>query len=126
MYARSLSRDPESDDSVVTLLGYSDGSTATIEYLSQASTDLPKERFEVSCGGVTAQCDNYRSTVITGRKTLKTLNQDKGQSTAVAEVIAAVRSGGPSPFGLEELHGVSRATFAITESALSGREIKLG
>jgi predicted dehydrogenase/threonine dehydrogenase-like Zn-dependent dehydrogenase len=125
VYARALSRDPESDDSVVTLLGFPDGSTATIEYLSQASTELPKERFEVSCGGVTAQCDNYRSTLITGHKTFKTLNQDKGQSTAVAEVVAAVRGGEPSPFSLEELHGVSRTTFAIGESALSGREIKL-
>jgi predicted dehydrogenase/threonine dehydrogenase-like Zn-dependent dehydrogenase len=126
VYARSLSRDPETDDSVVALLGFSDGSIATIEYLSQASTDLSKERFEVSCGGVTARCDNYRSTAITGRKTFKTLNQDKGQSTAVSEVIAAVRAGKPSPFTLEELHGVSRTTFAIGESALSGLEIKLG
>jgi len=125
VYARALSRDPESDDSVVTLLGFADGSVATIEYLSQASTELPKERFEVSCGGVTARCDNYRSTTITGRKTLKTLNQDKGQATAVAEVIEAVRRGAPSPFRLDELQGVSRTTFAIGESAHSGLEIKL-
>jgi len=41
----------------------------------------------------------------------------------VSEVIAAVRQGKPSPFRLDELLGVSRTTFAILESARTGREI---
>ncbi|HVP27978.1 MAG TPA: bi-domain-containing oxidoreductase, partial [Myxococcota bacterium] len=54
VYARALGRDPESDDSMVALLGFADGSSATIEYLAKASPNLPKERFEVSCDGRTA------------------------------------------------------------------------
>jgi predicted dehydrogenase len=125
VFARALGRDPETDDSVIALLGFEDGSTATIEYLAQASRELSKERFEVSGGGVTAQCDNFRITTITGQKNFKTLNQDKGQATAVAEVLAAVRGAKPSPFSLDELEAVSRATFAMLESIRTGTEITL-
>jgi len=125
VFARALGRDPETDDSVVALLGFGDGSTATIEYLANASSELPKERFEVSGGGCTAQCNSFRTTTISGRKGLKTINQDKGQAAAISEVIAAVRRGDPSPFDLDQLAGVSRTTFAILESARNGREITL-
>ena len=125
MFARSLSRDPERDDSHVASLGFSDGSTATIEYLSHTSRDLPKERFEISGGGLTARCENYRTTRIHGGKSVKTLNQDKGQATAVAEVIEIVRTGGESPFSLDEIAAVSRATYAITESVRTGNAVRL-
>jgi predicted dehydrogenase len=123
VFARALGRDGESDDSVVAMLGFPDGSTATVDYLARTSPDLPKERFEVSAGGKTAYCENYRVTRITGAKDLKTLNQDKGQATAVAEVVAAIHAGHPSPFALEELVAVSRATLAILGSARSGQPV---
>jgi polar amino acid transport system substrate-binding protein len=126
VFARTLGDNPEVDDSIVSLLGFADGSTATIEYLANASGELSKERFEVSSGGRTAQCDNFRSTAISGQKAVKSVKQDKGQVAAVAEVLAAAKSGAPSPFGLDELLAVSRATFAMLESARSGREIILG
>lgn len=125
VYARALSHDPEADDSVVAMLGFSDGSLATIEYLARTAPDLPKERFEVSADGHTAICDNYRSTTLTGAKELKTFNQDKGQATAISDVVAAVRNGRPSPFTIFELVAVSRATFAILESARSGRVVRI-
>jgi predicted dehydrogenase len=127
VYARALGRDPETDDSMMAILGFPDGSTACLEYLARTSTELPKERFEASADGLTAQSENYRATRFSGRgpKDVKTLNQDKGQATAVAEVVAAVRQGRPSPFSLEELLAVSRTTFAMLESARTGREVSL-
>jgi threonine dehydrogenase-like Zn-dependent dehydrogenase len=91
VFAHALGRDPESDDSVQALLRYPDGSSASIQYLAQASTALPKERFE-----------------------------DKGQAKAVAEVIAAVRSGAPSPFSWSEIAATTRTTFALLDSLRSG------
>jgi polar amino acid transport system substrate-binding protein len=126
VFARALGDKPEIDDSIIALLGFADGSSAVIEYLANASSELPKERFEVSSDGRTARCDNFRSTAISGQKAVKTANQDKGQLTAVAEVLAAAKSGERSPFDLDELLGVSRATFAMLESARSGREIIFG
>jgi predicted dehydrogenase/threonine dehydrogenase-like Zn-dependent dehydrogenase len=125
VFARSLGRDPEIDDSTVLVIGYPDGSTATIQYLANASPDLPKERFEVSADGRTAACDNFKQTRLPGGKKHKTLNQDKGQATAVAEVVAAVRHGDASPFPLEEWTSTSRVTLAARTSSVEGREIRL-
>ena len=126
VFARTLGRDPESDDSTVLMLGFADGSTATIAYLANASAALPKERFEVSADGRTALCDNFRETRVAGGKATKTINQDKGQATAVAEVVAAVKRGEASPFTLEELYAVSDATFAAGRSIRSGRSEPVG
>lgn len=117
VYSRNLGRDPAIDDSFVALLGFADGSTATLEYLARTSPELPKERFEISGDGRTATCDNFRVTRITGQKDLRTFNQDKGQAAQVDEVVDAVRTGRPGPFTIFELVSVSRATFAIRESA---------
>jgi hypothetical protein len=107
------------------MLGFPDGSTATIEYLAHASQDLPKERFEASADGITARCDNFRLTEITGQKDLRTFNQDKGQTTQVTEVVDAVRTRRPGPFTIYEIVNVSRATFAMLESAATGSEIRI-
>jgi predicted dehydrogenase len=125
VFARALGRDPDTDDSIAATLGFSDGSIATIDYLANASTQLPKERFEVSGDGRTARCENFRTTVITGNKGIKTLNQDKGQATAVTEIVAAARAGDASPFSLAELRAVSRTSFAILESVRTGHDIEL-
>ncbi|MEN8183772.1 MAG: bi-domain-containing oxidoreductase, partial [Myxococcota bacterium] len=125
VYARFLGRNSATDDSIMATLGFSDGSTAFIEYLARASEELPKERFEASADGCTARCLNFRTTSITGQKELRSFNQDKGQTAALEEILAAVRSGRPSPFTLYEIAAVSRATFAMLESAATGREIKL-
>lgn len=123
VHAVALGRDPQQDDSVVSTITYADGSSAMIQYLASASTELPKERFEASAGGVTAICDNFRQTRILGSRAssgVKRLNQDKGQATAIEEVLGALRAGESGPFTLEELVSTSRVTFAIGESVRSG------
>jgi predicted dehydrogenase/threonine dehydrogenase-like Zn-dependent dehydrogenase len=125
VFASALGRDPETDDSIHALLQYADGSTASIQYLARASAALPKERFEASADGRTALCDNFRRTTVHGGRSLRTWNQDKGQRTAVAEVIAALGAGAPSPFAWEEIAATTRATFAMLESARSGRPVAL-
>jgi predicted dehydrogenase/threonine dehydrogenase-like Zn-dependent dehydrogenase len=125
VYAHALGRNPETDDSVVAMLAYPEGSTAVIEYLAHTSPHLPKERFEVSADGRTATCNNYRTTEISGRSALRTMNQDKGHATAIGEVIGALRGGQPSPLTLPEIASTSRATFAIMESVATGQPVRL-
>ncbi len=124
VYARALGRDA-TDDSVVALLGWDDGSTAVIEYLAHAGSELPKERFEVSADGRTAYCLNFRNTQIGGKSEVSTYNQDKGQAAAVKEVIEAVRAGRPSPMTLAEIVAASRVTFAIEESIAKGAAVRI-
>jgi predicted dehydrogenase len=123
--AQALGREPENDDSMIASLRFDDGSVATLQYLARASADLPKERFEVSWGGRTLISTDFRELQQVGAKKSSLLNQDKGQRTAVAEVIDAVRSGGPSPFDLSEIEAVSLATFAMLESARLGETVEI-
>ncbi len=125
VYARRLGRSPEADDSLVTVLDFPDGSTATIEYLARAGPELPKEQIEISGAGKTALCENFRLTRIGPRAAVRGVNQDKGQARALAEVMAAVRGGQPSPFRLDEIAAVSRATFAMDASARSAERVAL-
>jgi hypothetical protein len=109
----------------VLVLGFADGSTASIAYLANASPDLPKERFEVSADGCTAACENFRESRLPGGQRHKTVNQEKGQAEALRIAVEAVRAGGSSPFTLEELIATSRATLRARESIRSGRAIAL-
>jgi polar amino acid transport system substrate-binding protein len=125
VYARGLSRDSARDDSFVANVSFTDGSVATLEYLANASAELPKERFEVSSERKTAICENFRSTTVMGGTPLKTLNQNKGQREAVLAVIDACRTGAGSPFTLEELAANSETTFGILESMRTGQAVDL-
>jgi len=129
VHAHALGVDPDLDDSLVAVLGFSDRSLAVIEYLAHASPALPKEHFEVSGDGRTAVCDNFRTTRVLGggrgARGHRTFHQDKGQAAAIAAVLEAVRDGRPSPFRLEEIAAVSKATIAMLESVRSGREARI-
>jgi hypothetical protein len=88
-------------------------------------SELPKERFEASADGVTALCDNFRSTRILGGPAagkIRGVNQDKGQAAAISAVVEAVREGSPSPFSLDELLAVARASFSLSGTWDSGSE----
>jgi len=125
VHARPLARDAQADDSLVATLGFRDGSAATLQYLAGASRSLPKERIELSTGGTTVACEDFRHTRRDGRKIERGLAQDKGQAAALAAVLEAVRRGQPSPFALADIEATSRATFALVESLRSGQPVEL-
>jgi len=111
--ARALGRDPETDDSTMALLSYPDGSTASISYLANASSDLPKERWEVHADGKSAACENFKLTTLPNGTKVRGVNQDKGQATALLETLAAVRGGDASPLSIAEIVATSDASFRI-------------
>jgi polar amino acid transport system substrate-binding protein len=128
VFASALSNDFELDDSMTALIRYQDGSVANIHYLARATSELPKERFEASAGGITAICDNFKQTRIMGamkNEGIKNVNQDKGQAEALRQVSRAVLEGTDSPFSLEELVDTSRVTFGILESIRSGAPVAI-
>jgi predicted dehydrogenase len=110
--AHALGRDPEADDSTMALLSFPDGSTASISYLANASTELSKERWEAHADGRSAVCDNFRLTTLPGGKRIRGLNQDKGQESAIAGCLRALREDGEAPIPIGELLAVSRISMA--------------
>lgn len=106
-------------------LGFADGSTAAIHYLSNGSGRFPKERIEAFWDGRVAAIDNWRRLRGWGVPALGTSllpgRQDKGHRAEVAAFARAVREGGPPPIPHAELFEVSR--WAIRAAALARRHV---
>jgi predicted dehydrogenase/threonine dehydrogenase-like Zn-dependent dehydrogenase len=111
------------DDIASILVGFRDGSTATIQYLSNGHRTFPKERIECFFDGKTLRIDNYRRLSAWGIEGLGTLlpqSQDKGQAELVDRFVRAVRRGQPSPISLEEIVEVSEWSLRVAEMAARG------
>ena len=124
--ARALGRNPESDDSMMALYSYADGSTASISFLANASAELPKERWEVHADGQSAVCDNFRTTMLPGGKKIRGLNQDKGQANAVESFCRALAEGLDPIMSLGESVGATLASLATLESISSAKMVEIG
>jgi predicted dehydrogenase/threonine dehydrogenase-like Zn-dependent dehydrogenase len=127
VYARSLGRDPEVDDSMMAQLSYPDGSVANISYLANANSELPKERWEVHADGKSAICENFRVTSLPNGKKLRGVNQDKGQETAIREALAGCRLADPRSMSTlispTELLSTSITTHQMLASMATGAAV---
>ena len=119
----ALALEPEGatpPDRVQMLLGFANGSTATIQYLANGHKGFPKERVEVFCAGRILQIDNFRSLRAWGWPGLGTKRlwrQDKGNAAGVQAFCEGLRTGRP-PIPLDEIIEVSR--WAIRAQAQVG------
>jgi predicted dehydrogenase/NADPH:quinone reductase-like Zn-dependent oxidoreductase len=111
-------------DEVQVSLRYGDGSLATVTYLTSSHRRFPKETFEASRGGRTAQLDNFRrATVWSGARARVRRHlgsPDKGQPAEIKAFLDAVRTGGPMPIALDSLTATTRAVL-IAASAVASR-----
>jgi hypothetical protein len=71
---------------------------------------LQKEHFEAFGGGRHLVVNDFT---------------DKGQVEEVRKFIAAVKTGGPMPIGLDEIVNSTRITFAALRSLQNGQSIQL-
>lgn len=99
----SLKKADIAADSWQILLGFANGSTAAIQYLTNSNKSLPKEHIVVSSAGKTLVIDNFRTLECWGfgpGKSIKLWRQDKGQVACAAAVIAHLteKSEGPIPY----------------------------
>lgn len=127
VYARSLSLttsalDPH--DNVMVVVAYADGSTGTLAYSTVGDKRAPKEGLEVFGGGQAALLDDFRVLDLyrDGKhERTKSLNQDKGQATQIAETVQAFRERGQAPIPFDEVVEAMRVVFAAQRSLASGR-----
>ncbi|MCP3993364.1 MAG: Gfo/Idh/MocA family oxidoreductase [Actinomycetia bacterium] len=84
---------PNSDlhDSYAVLVGYEDGSAATINYSAGASPGTPKERCEVLGRGHTLVIENYQRMTIDGEKV--DVSAGKGHAEGLAQLRSAIVQG---------------------------------
>ncbi len=106
-------------DRVTLTLNFTDGSMATIHYLSLGHRGFPKERVEVFSEGRVLQLDNFR--VLRGWgwpgfSKFSRWKQDKGQEACAGAFLAAVKGAAPDPIPWEEILEVSRVSLALAEA----------
>lgn len=115
-----VSMESVSNDTVSISLKFFDGSIGVINYFSNGSSLVQKERLEVFVDNKILQLDNYRKLSGYGWGDFKKLNlwnQDKGQVHCVSEFVNAVAEGKPSPIAFDEILEVSRIAIEISEAA---------
>lgn len=105
----------DSRDSAVITLEFEDGSVGVVSYFANGHRSYPKERVEVFRGGHVFALHNFRRLSWYGpsKGSARKWRQDKGQRACVAEFVASVSAGIPSPILPEELIEVSRAAIAV-------------
>jgi predicted dehydrogenase len=116
-------------DNMVITLAYPNGAVGVIEYLASGDRAIGKERVEVHGGGRSAVLTDFRTLELFrgGHRSVKRLRlrQDKGHRRECLLFAEAVRRGGPSPIGLDDLVATTRATFLAIASATSGTPLEV-
>ena len=101
-------------------LRFTDGSVATISYITDGSPRFPKETLDVVGDGRNGRLDNFQRVTVwsskgkNGRRALA--GQDKGQRAQLERFVHAVRTGSAMPTPLESLVATTRATLAVGSS----------
>jgi predicted dehydrogenase/threonine dehydrogenase-like Zn-dependent dehydrogenase len=101
-------------------LEFADGSTGTVDYLTEGSRRYPKEVLQVFGGGQVLVLDNFRRLHRYPSAKPEWLpgwhRQDKGHRAAMEAFFAAVRAAGPAPIPVAEQLEVSRLAIRAAEA----------
>lgn len=113
--------DVPDNDTVGITLKYRNGSVATIDYYSNGSKNLPKERIEVFGGGKCAIIEDFtRSSFISDRGTEKfnLRKQDKGQTREVSAYIDSLKGNRDPPIPPDDIFSVSEMVIRMNGACL--------
>jgi predicted dehydrogenase/threonine dehydrogenase-like Zn-dependent dehydrogenase len=114
-------------ESVQATVRFTNGSIATISYLTEGSSRFPKETLDVVGDGRNGRLDNFQRVSVwsakgkNGRRVLT--GQDKGQRSQLDRFVEAVRTGSAMPIPLDSLAATTRATLAVDSSLASGQPV---
>lgn len=100
-------------DSFHLLIGYSDGSSASIVYSDGSHAATPKERIEINGGGHTVVLDNFRSLTADGSKIKVT--EGKGHAEGLAAFVA-----GGLPTAVPTAVTTTRTALAAADAISTG------
>lgn len=111
------------------VLGYPDGSTATLSYVTTGPPGFPKETLDLIADGKVLRLDDFVRASVHSRKRWVSSRlpkaRDKGQEAQLAAFVRAVRTGGPMPVPLESLAATTAATLAVPAGLAGGAPVTL-
>ena len=111
------------------VLGYPDGSTATLSYVTTGPAGFPKETLDLVADGRALRLDDFlRAAVYDGRRKRRVgprlpKARDKGQAAQLAAFVRAVRTGGAMPVPLRSLVATTAATLAVPTALAAGAPV---
>jgi predicted dehydrogenase len=112
-----------------TVLRYPDGSTATITYATNGSTQFQKETIDLTADGKVLRFDDFARAAVFGRKKWASSRipkgRDKGQAAELREFLNAVMTGGPMPVSFNSLAATTLATLAVETSLNTGTPVRI-
>lgn len=105
-------------DNLVANLTFEDGSIANIVYVANGDKAVPKEFYEVFCGGSIARLDDFRllELVRNGHTQRFKSKLDKGHQRELELVVEAISEGKPAPIPFHQIVEVTETTFRIAEA----------
>jgi polar amino acid transport system substrate-binding protein len=117
----------DKEDSLSVILRFENGSIASLSYFSNGHPDLPKEKVELSSGGVSAHILDWKQWEVFGKKKkAKRLKvADKGHAGIVAAFMDAVKQGGSSPISFEEQYAAMMMSFAAQRALREARVVSM-
>jgi predicted dehydrogenase/threonine dehydrogenase-like Zn-dependent dehydrogenase len=108
-------------------LTYTDGSTATITYTTNGSSQFQKETIDFTADGKVLRFDDFTRGAVFGRKKWVSSRlpkaRDKGQGAEVRAFVEALTTGGPMPVSFSSLAATTRATLAVETSLNTGAPV---
>jgi predicted dehydrogenase len=114
-------------DSASILLRHDNGSTSVVNYLSNGSSALSKERLEVHSEGRSLLLDNFRELRGFGFRSFSTFKtkQDKGHMRQFGLFAERVKTNGPALIPWAEITNGTRATLAIPIALAERRWVRI-
>jgi len=105
-------------EDVAIMLGYPDGSSATVTYSTGGHRSTPKERLEILGRGHTILIDDFRRVEVDGRE-LRRVRVDKGHARQLAAFRRTILEGLPPEAELTASYATTETMFAVM-TALQG------
>jgi len=111
------------DENVTIALGFSDGSQASLVYLSEGAAGLPKELYEIHGGGRSAILDDFRRLDMyegSNQSSSKSRTQDKGHKNELDHFFQCIQDGTLPDLSFESCVHTTEVTFEICEKLRKG------
>ncbi len=115
------------EDNVSVILGFANGSMATIHYMAYGNPLMPKESIELFSNQLAIHLNNFRELTIYSQDKIKRIhqkNQEKGFKEELDAFAKAIQTGKPA-VTFEDLYQVSKTCFLVLESLKKGVTIKI-
>jgi len=109
----------DQNDTATINLKFSNGSIGSINYFSNGSKALSKERIEVFCRGKILQLDNFKTLTGYGFNNFKSMRlwkQDKGQNDCVKAFVSAIKDNTAEPINVDEIFEVSEVSINLAST----------